>query len=127
MTAKCEAARAEPLTPPRLLLHVLDTGERDALGPFLGVAEIEFILGEKHRIAVDVVGDAGAVGGDEGVELLAVIRRNPAGQQKPRPPPPSDIFCRASLSFFAFIASVSRTRRTISGAKLGTPTKVRSS
>jgi hypothetical protein len=27
----------------------------------------------------------------------------------------------------AFIASVSRTRRTISGAKLGTPTKVISS
>ena len=41
--------------------------------------------------------------------------------------PSSDICCSASFSFFAFIASVSRTRRTISGAKLGTPTKVRSS
>jgi hypothetical protein len=38
--------------------------------------------------------------------------------------PSSDICCSASFSFFAFIASVRRTRRTISGAKLGTPTKV---
>jgi hypothetical protein len=57
----------------RLLLHILDAGECDALGPFAGVAEVKFILGQKHRIAVDVVGDAGAVGGNERVELLAVV------------------------------------------------------
>src|ERR1700722_16353645 len=66
----------------RLLLHVLDAGKIDALGAFPGVAEIEFVLGEKHRIAVDVVGDAGAVGRYEGLQLLAVIRRDPARQLK---------------------------------------------
>src|SRR5258707_10532560 len=57
----------------RLLLHILDTGECDALGALAGIAEIEFILGQEHRIAVDIVGDAGAVGGDERVELLAIV------------------------------------------------------
>lgn len=46
----------------RLLLHILDARERNALGAFLGVAEIELVFGQEHRIAVDVVGDAGAVG-----------------------------------------------------------------
>jgi hypothetical protein len=46
----------------RLFLHVLDAGERDAFGAFADIAEIEFILGEEHRIAVDVVGDAGTIG-----------------------------------------------------------------
>src|ERR1700729_3989736 len=46
----------------RLLLHILDTGERNALGAFLGIAQIEFVPGQEHRIAVDVVGDAGTVG-----------------------------------------------------------------
>src|SRR5882757_7353666 len=49
----------------RLLLHVLDVGEGDAPGTLAGVAEIELVLGHEHRIAVDVVGDAGIVGGDE--------------------------------------------------------------
>src|ERR1039457_4668416 len=40
----------------RLLLHVLDAGKRDAFGAFADVAEIEFVLGQKHRIAIDVVG-----------------------------------------------------------------------
>src|SRR5882757_3551805 len=39
--------------PSRLLLHILDAGKDDALGAFAGVAEIEFIFGEEHRIAVD--------------------------------------------------------------------------
>src|SRR5664279_2402552 len=64
-------------SPLRLLLHVLDAGEDDAFGTFLGVAEIEFVLGQEHRIAVDVVGDAGAIGGDEGLELLAVCAGDP--------------------------------------------------
>ena len=41
--------------------------------------------------------------------------------------PSSAICCSASFSFFAFMASGSRTRRRISGAKLGTPTKLMSS
>ena len=57
----------------RLLLHVLDAGKHDPLGAFPGVAEIEFVLGQEHRIAIDVVGDAGVVGGDERLELLAVV------------------------------------------------------
>src|SRR3984957_16745509 len=44
----------------RLLLHVLDAGKIDALGAFPGVAEIEFVLGEKHRIAVVEVAPTGA-------------------------------------------------------------------
>src|SRR5580692_1209989 len=75
---QCERKRRAPSS--RLLLHILDAGEDDALGAFPGVAEIEFILGEEHRIAVDVVGDAGTVGGDESIQFLAVIRRNPARQ-----------------------------------------------
>src|SRR5258708_6368791 len=43
----------------RLFLHVLDVGKIDALGALAGVAEIEFVLGHEHRVAVDVVGDAG--------------------------------------------------------------------
>src|SRR3984893_9095836 len=62
----------------RLLLHILDAGKDDALGALTGVAEIELVLGQKHRIAVDVVGDAGAVGGDESIELLAIVGGNPA-------------------------------------------------
>src|ERR1700682_6418062 len=79
MTAGSGTARAAYS---RLLFHILDAGKIDALGAFLGVAEIEFILGQEHRIAIDVVGDAGTVGGDEGVEFLAVIGRNPARQLK---------------------------------------------
>jgi len=45
----------------------------DTLGAFPGVAEIKFILGEEYRVAIDVVGNAGAVGGDEGVEFLTVV------------------------------------------------------
>ena len=45
-----------------LLLHILDAGKGDAFCAFADIAEIEFILGEEHRIAVDVVGDAGTVG-----------------------------------------------------------------
>ena len=63
----------KPLDPLRLLLHILDAGEDDALGALPGVAEIEFILGEEHRIAVDVVGNAGAVGGNESIQFLAVV------------------------------------------------------
>ena len=62
----------------RLLLHVLDAREHDALGAFAGVVEIELVLGQKYRIAIDIVGDAGAIGRDERVELLAVVGRNPA-------------------------------------------------
>src|SRR5437879_6983822 len=59
--------------PLRLLLHVLDVGKIDPLGPFAGVAEIELVFGHEHRVAIDVIGDAGAVGGDEGLQLLAVV------------------------------------------------------
>jgi hypothetical protein len=69
-TAKAGGRSASPL---RFLLHVLDVGEGDPLGPFAGIAEIELVLGHEHRIAVDVIGDAGAVGGDEGFQLLAVV------------------------------------------------------
>src|SRR3981081_4288823 len=58
---------------PSHLLHVLDAGEGDAFGALAGVAEIELVLGQEHRIAVDIVGDAGAVCGDESFELLAVV------------------------------------------------------
>src|SRR6478752_1207946 len=51
----------------RLLLHVLDAGKIDALGAFAGVAEVKFVLGEEHRVAVDIVSDARAVGGNEGI------------------------------------------------------------
>src|SRR5262249_6459538 len=64
----------------RLLLHVLDVGEDDALGAFPGVAEIELVLGHEHGVAVDVVGDAGAVGGDEGLQLFLVLGGDPARQ-----------------------------------------------
>src|SRR5512132_3030636 len=64
----------------RLPLHVLDVGEGDPLGPFAGIAEVKLVLGHEHRIAVDVIGDAGAVGGDEGLQLLAVVGRDPARQ-----------------------------------------------
>src|SRR6202035_4727512 len=77
-----EVGAARPRPSSRLLLHVLDAGKIDALGAFPGVAEIEFVLGEKHRIAVDVVGDAGAVGRYEGLELRAVVGRYPARQLK---------------------------------------------
>src|SRR6202163_2256252 len=56
-----------------LFLHILDARKRNALGALFGIAEIEFVLRQKHRIAVDVVGDAGAVGGDERLDLLAVV------------------------------------------------------
>jgi len=36
-------------------------------------AEIEFILGQEHRIAVDNRRRRGTVGGDERVELLAIV------------------------------------------------------
>src|SRR3954452_10294253 len=68
--------------PSRLLLHVLDAGENDAFGALLGIAEIDLVSGEEHRIAVDVVGNAGAVGGDERLELLAIVGRNPPRQLK---------------------------------------------
>lgn len=57
----------------QLLLHVLDTRKNDAFGALSCVAKIEFILGQKYRVAVDVVRNAGAVGRDEGIELLAVV------------------------------------------------------
>jgi hypothetical protein len=60
-------------TPLRFLLHVLDVGEGDALGPLAGVAQIELVLGHEYRIAVDIIGDAGAVGRDERLQLLAVV------------------------------------------------------
>src|SRR3954447_15734262 len=66
----------------RLPLHILDAGKRNAVGTFAGIAQIKFILGEKYRIAVDIVGDTGAVGGDKCIELLAVVGRNPARQLK---------------------------------------------
>src|SRR5258708_21353918 len=66
----------------RLLLHILDAGKGDAFGAFADVAEIKFVLGQKHRIAIDVVGDAGAIGGDEGLEFPAVVGGNPARQLK---------------------------------------------
>src|SRR5260221_13231439 len=53
----------------RLLLHVLDARKIDALGTFFGVAEIKFIPGEVHRIAINVVGDRGAVARDYVIEL----------------------------------------------------------
>jgi cytochrome c oxidase subunit 2 len=40
----------------RLLLHVLDVGEGDPLGPLAGIAEIELVLGHEHRVTIDVVG-----------------------------------------------------------------------
>src|SRR3954451_15866403 len=61
-----------------LLLDVLDVGELDALRPFPCVAEIELVPRQIDGIAVDIVGDAGGVGSDEGIELLAVVRRDPA-------------------------------------------------
>src|SRR5438445_6842860 len=61
-----------------LLLDVLDVGELDTLGALPGVAEIELVPGQIHGIAVDVVGDARCVGGEERVELLAVVRGDPA-------------------------------------------------
>jgi len=70
-----ESSRSDAAVLPRLagLLHVLDVGEHDAFGALAGVAEIELILGEKHRIAVDVVSDTGVVSGDEGVKLLRIV------------------------------------------------------
>src|SRR5258708_20084279 len=64
----------------RLLLHILDAGKGNALSALPDIAEIEFILGQKHRIAIDVVGDAGAVGGDECLEFLAIVGGDPARQ-----------------------------------------------
>jgi hypothetical protein len=64
-------AKSEPAL--RLLLHVLDVGEGNSLGAFAGIAEIELVLGHEHRVAVDIIGDAGAVGGDKGLEFLAVV------------------------------------------------------
>src|SRR5262245_225739 len=61
-----------------LLLDVLDVGEFDALGALLGVAEIELVPGEVDGIAIDVVGDAGGVRRDEGIELPAIVGRDPA-------------------------------------------------
>src|ERR1700742_1819018 len=66
----------------RLFLHILDAGKDDALGAFPRVAEIEFVLRQEHRIAIDVVGNAGAVGRDERIELPAVIGGNPPRQMK---------------------------------------------
>src|ERR1700741_1830630 len=65
-----------------LLLHVLDVGEGDALGPLPGIAEIEFIPGHEDGIAIDVVGDAASVGRDERFELLPVVGGNPARQRE---------------------------------------------
>src|SRR5215471_17250309 len=64
------------------LLHVLHARERNALGPLFGIAEIELVLGEIDRVAIDVVGDRGGVGRDEGVQLLTVVGRNPARELK---------------------------------------------
>src|SRR6516164_6692720 len=64
-----------PLSP---LLDVLDACKFDPLGTLPGVAEIELVPGEVHGIAIDVVGDAGGVGGYKCVELLAVLGRDPA-------------------------------------------------
>src|SRR6267142_3802704 len=61
-----------------LLLHVLDAGKADPLGALAGIAEIELVLGHEDRIAINVVGDAGIVGGNERFELLAVVGGNPA-------------------------------------------------
>src|ERR1700760_2267837 len=66
----------------RSLLHVLDGRERDAFGALLCVAEIELVLGHEHGVAIDVVGDPGTVGGDEGLELLPVVGGHPARQLK---------------------------------------------
>src|SRR5258708_7570083 len=41
--------RRHELRGSRLLLHVLDAGKDDALGAFADIAEIEFVLGQKHR------------------------------------------------------------------------------
>src|SRR3982074_262361 len=79
MTAGSGTARAAYS---RLLLHILDAGKNDALGALFGIAEIEFILGQEHRIAIDVIGDSGTIGGNERLEFLAVIGRNPARQLK---------------------------------------------
>src|SRR3984957_19196179 len=54
------AFTAKGPAPSRFFLHVLDAGKIDALGAFPGVAEIEFVLGEKHRIAVVEVAPTGA-------------------------------------------------------------------
>src|SRR6185312_69833 len=54
------------------LLHILDVGESDPLGALLGVTEIELVARHEDRVAIDVVGDAGPVGHDEGVQLLPV-------------------------------------------------------
>src|SRR5215208_1586960 len=51
----------------------------------------------------------------------------PSSGRKTCTTPSSASSCSACLSFFAFIASISRRRRRISGAKFGTPMKVRSS
>src|SRR3954451_23669362 len=42
------------------LLHILDAGKHDAFGTLFGIAEIELVLRQKYRVAVDIVGDAGA-------------------------------------------------------------------
>ena len=47
----------------------------------------------------------------------------PSSGEKSCTTPSSAICCRASFSFFAFIASSRRTRRRISGEKFGTPWK----
>jgi hypothetical protein len=73
IVAELSAINRRSVPASRLLLHILDAGECDALGALAGIAEIEFILGQEHRIAVDIVGDAGTIGGDEDVELLAVV------------------------------------------------------
>jgi hypothetical protein len=43
---------------------VLHVGEHDAGRAVLGVAEIELVARQKHRVAVEVVGDAEPVGLD---------------------------------------------------------------
>src|SRR3954453_22687000 len=64
----------------RLLLYVLDAGEIDPLGALARVAEVEFVLGQKHRIAIDIIGDPRAVGGYERIQFLVVVGRNSARQ-----------------------------------------------
>ena len=60
------------------LVHFLDLGRPDLGRALQRVVQAEGRLRHEHRVAVKVIGDGEAVGGDELVELLRVVAGNPA-------------------------------------------------